>query len=292
MLMRNQTTHDYSRRIERVVAFIGANLDADLALERLAEVACFSPYHFHRVYAGMMGETVTATVVRLRLARAAGDLVKTRQPVAAIARQAGYGSAAAFIRAFRTLYDETPGSFRRRGNDIRVELSRPNLTDSTAMQNVTIVSTPAYHCAAIDHIGPYDHIGAAFDRLTAWAKPRGLMGPGSHSFGIYYDDPNTVPPAKLRSAACLTIGPDVTVETPFRRVDIPGGRHARLQHRGPYAELEQVYRYLYETWLPASGERPANSPCFEAYLNDCKTLPPSEWLTDVYLPLAPKTAAG
>jgi AraC family transcriptional regulator len=160
------------------------------------------------------------------------------------------------------------------------------------MPNVTIVSTPAYHCAAIDHLGPYHQIGAAFDRLAAWARPRGLMGLGSHCFGIYYDDPNTVPSAKLRSAACLTIGPEVTIEPPLRPVHIPGGRHARLQHKGPYAELEQVYRYLYRTWLPASGEQPADAPCFEAYLNDCKSLPPSEWLTDVYLPLAPKSGTG
>src|SRR3712207_5359767 len=36
----------YGRRVERVVAHIGAHLDAELDLAALAEVACLSPHHF------------------------------------------------------------------------------------------------------------------------------------------------------------------------------------------------------------------------------------------------------
>lgn len=66
---------------------------------------------------------------------------------------------------------------------------------------------------------------------------------------------------------------------------LPQTRVACLLFKGPYAELEVPYRWLYGTWLPASGEEPADIPCFAEYLNDPKALPPSEWLTAVYLPL-------
>jgi AraC family transcriptional regulator len=57
-LNRQGTVRDYSRRVERVIAHIGDNLDAELDLDDLAEVACFSPCHFHRIYHGLTGETV------------------------------------------------------------------------------------------------------------------------------------------------------------------------------------------------------------------------------------------
>jgi AraC family transcriptional regulator len=63
------------------------------------------------------------------------------------------------------------------------------------------------------------------------------------------------------------------------------GRVATLVHKGPYAELERVYRILYEEWLPESGEEADDRPCFEQYLNNPRDVPPSEWLTEVFLPL-------
>lgn len=94
------TRLDYAARIERVAAHITANLDRPLDLARLAEIACFSPYHFHRLYRLVLGETPDQTVRRLRLHRAAAALSRNEEPLARIAREAGYGSAEAFSRAF------------------------------------------------------------------------------------------------------------------------------------------------------------------------------------------------
>ena len=66
---------------------------------------------------------------------------------------------------------------------------------------------------------------------------------------------------------------------------LPATRLAVLTFRGPYAELERAYTWLYRDWLPGSGEEPADQPPREEYLNDCRGLPPSEWLTAVMLPL-------
>ena len=63
------------------------------------------------------------------------------------------------------------------------------------------------------------------------------------------------------------------------------GRHAVLRHRGPYAELHHAYNWLFGTWLPTSGEVPADRPVFEEYLNNPRELPPEEWLTEINLPL-------
>src|SRR5688572_3445171 len=109
---RTTTRSDYAIRLERVFRWLADHLDDTLDLTVLAEVACLSPYHFHRVYRSMQGETVADTVRRLRLHRAAVELITGELPVTRVARRAGYGSQAAFTRAFRAAYGVPPARYR------------------------------------------------------------------------------------------------------------------------------------------------------------------------------------
>src|ERR1700761_1842663 len=105
----------YEARLARVVAYIHDHLDDELDLNRLAEIACLSPYHWHRIYHGFCGETAAATVRRLRLHRAANELVRGEMPIDGIAQRAGYGSVQAFSRAFQASYRVPPAQFRNEG---------------------------------------------------------------------------------------------------------------------------------------------------------------------------------
>ncbi|OXJ28876.1 hypothetical protein CFB46_04755 [Burkholderia sp. HI2761] len=73
----------------RVHAYIGAHLDGPLDLNRLAEIACLSPYHWQRIYRAMYGESIVLMVRRMRMVRASEDLVCTARPLDEIARRAG-----------------------------------------------------------------------------------------------------------------------------------------------------------------------------------------------------------
>jgi hypothetical protein len=70
---RLTTRSDYAMRLERVFRWLADHLDDTLDLARLAEVAAMSPYHFHRTYHAMQGETAAETVRRRRLHRAASS---------------------------------------------------------------------------------------------------------------------------------------------------------------------------------------------------------------------------
>lgn len=287
MPVKTRTLHDYGRRVARAMAHLAANLDRTPSLEELAEVDAFSPFHFHRVYREIAGETPAETLARGRLSRAAHELLRTQQPIARIARRAGYGSAAAFTRAFRAAHGVPPGTYRARGGIGAI--ARPAVqTETHAMHAVTLRAEPAMHLALLPHRGAYAGIGAVFDRLMAWAGARGLIGEATRFIGLYHDDPVSVPEADLRSEAGVTVPPgtqgdgDVTVRA------IPALRVAVLRFQGPYAELEELYAWLYGTWLPESGEEPADAPAMEDYLNDCRSLPPTEWLTEILLPLTPR----
>jgi AraC family transcriptional regulator len=111
--MKNATLTDYRARMERVRTHIQLHLDESLPLDELASVACFSPYHFHRIFKGMTGESVGEYLRRIRLQRAAHQLRSSSQAILAIALEAGYESHEAFTRSFRESFGLTPSAFRK-----------------------------------------------------------------------------------------------------------------------------------------------------------------------------------
>jgi len=282
MPIKTRTLTDHAARIARAMAHLAAHPDRTPSLEELAAIAAFSPWHFHRAYRSLTGETPAETLARIRLSRATAALIKSEAPMARIAAEAGYGSVAAFNRAFREALGLPPGAYRQRA------AIGGTLPEEDSMQDIIIVETPALHLAALPHRGSFDAIGPVFDHLSAWAGARGLINESTRFIGIYLDDPHSTPEAELRSKAALTVPPGTALAPDMDVVELPALRCARLRYQGPYAELEAVYDRLYGEWLPQSGEEPGAFPVSEEYLNDCRTLPPSEWLTDILLPLKPR----
>jgi len=284
-MTKPETRIDYGRRIARVTDHIADNLDAELDIERLASVANFSPFHFHRIYREATGETAADTVRRLRLHRAAVELLRDDAPLERIARRAGYGTLPAFSRAFSSDYAVPPGAYRLRGRLLPPSPQRA--AESLGAYQVDIAPFKGAHLAAITHRGDYQEIGNAFEKVYAWASARDLIGLTTRSIGIYYHDPLSTPVKELRSEAGLVVSAKTQLDGEFHGVEVPPLLCASVLHKGPYAELEKPYRHLFRDWLPHSGRDPADHPCFEEYLNNPRELPASEWLTRVYLPVLP-----
>ena len=230
---RLTTRSDYAMRLERVFRWLADHLDDTLDLARLAEVAAMSPYHFHRTYHAMQGETAAETVRRLRLHRAAVELITGELPVPRVARRAGYGSQEAFTRAFRAAYGVPPARYRASFVPSPTPKGTEDAMDTTTAYHATIRETPALRVAALAHSGDYINIGSTFERLMAMAGGQGLLGPWTRSFGVYYDDPASTPREALRADACLTL-PDGKLPSGELQVrEIRGGRYARDAARRP-----------------------------------------------------------
>jgi len=275
---------DYAIRLERVLAWLRHHLDDALDLHRLADVACMSPYHFHRIYRAMQGETAAETVRRLRLHRAAVDLIVGEVPVQRIAHRAGYGSQEAFTRAFKAAYGVPPARYRASFVPLPPAGSLEDAMDTMTYQ-ATVQETPVIRVAALAHRGEYQAISTTFGRLVTMVGAHGMVGPETRTFGIYYDDPSATPVEALRSDACITVPDEWAPSGELQRREIRGGRYAVVLHVGPYAELGRAYDWLYGSWLAQSGEEAVDAPCVEAYLNDARLVPPSELRTEIWLPL-------
>src|SRR5690242_5814425 len=107
---RDQQRQVQVMRLARCVRHMLATLDEPYDLDRLAEIACLSRYHFVRQFRALTGESPERFHVRLRLQRAAWSLVHSADGLDAIAASAGYDGTEGFGRAFRRVYGVSPSA--------------------------------------------------------------------------------------------------------------------------------------------------------------------------------------
>ena len=154
------------------------------------------------------------------------------------------------------------------------------------MFDVEIREMPDHTFAGMYHKGAYHEIAQTFEKLgeklgkaKAWPSVKGMAG-------IYYDDPDNVAEADLRSMAAAVVGSDFAPPDDVDVLNVPGGKTAVLRFKGPYTGFQAAYHYLFGEWVPASGLEVRNEPCYELYLNSPMDTAPEELLTDICLPLA------
>jgi AraC family transcriptional regulator len=279
--MRNQ--ENYHDRLNRVLDYVYAHLEDDLSFDRLAEVACLSSFHWSRIYSAMRGETIVATIRRLRLQRAADRLANSDLVIGAVAARAGYSSTETFGRAFKHAFGASPAAYREKGS--HAAFKAVNAASDASGFPVVVESLPERRCAGIDHTGSYMEIDHAMVRLFTELVARHALPAQLAMIGVFFDDPDFGPEEELRSRACLPVANSVTIEAPLVETVLRGGPYAKLSYTGPYADMRGAYRWFLGVWLPASGYEPDDAPIFESYLNDPREVPQNELRTDVHLPL-------
>jgi AraC family transcriptional regulator len=298
--MKLSTEQDYKARILRVLVHIQTHLDEAVALEELADLANFSPFHFHRVFRGMVGESVMEHIRRLRLERSATQLKHSPDSVTAIAFDAGYETLDAYIRAFRNLFGMPPTAFRETAAAVLEQRAATGisyhpegdledfnpLTEGALTMDVTIKPIPPTRVIFVRDTGPYGHSAMnAWEKLCRWAGPRGLLNGKPTFIGLSHDDPDVTPAAKIRYDACLVATRDVQPEGEIGVQEIGGGDYAVTVHKGPYENLSATYAALCGQWIPQKGYRLRTLPPLEIYLNSPESTPPEELLTEVCVPV-------
>lgn len=299
------------------------HLAEELRLDDLARVACFSPFHFHRIYVALTGETVREFVQRVRLERAASQLLRDpTRSVTAVALDLGFGSPAAFARAFRAAFGTSASAFRKNRKadrkpgkagaraDGHAGGVAPGAPDGPApagggwephMQThaqpmkeaeaVEIKDLPATTVAYVRHVGPYAGNPGLFEGLFAqlfqWAGPRGLVGPAARVLTVYHDDPNVTAPEKLRVSACVTVPPGTRGEREVGVLELPAGRCAVARFALQPPEYQAAWNWVMGAWLPSSGWEPDDRPCYEVMLNDPCQDPAGVHRVEIVVPVKP-----
>ena len=294
--MRSATAEDYYSRLKMALDFVVRRLGQPCTVEEVAAEAAFSRYHFQRMFRAMTGESIAELVRRLRLERAAHRLRHEPVSVLEVALDAGYGSEEAFSRAFRRgcgispnqsrtawpppVFSTPAARVRYYPEEKRVEIDP--LTGGISME-VRIETFGDIEVARVRHTGPYNEVGACFERLFEWAATTGAR-PG-RVLTLSYDDPDTVESQSLRSDACIEIHTAASPPPGISIDKIEAGRYAVYTHRGSYDGISEGYKRLLGMWLPQSGEELDDRPCMEIYRNTPLDTAPAQLLTDLCLPL-------
>jgi len=279
------TEADYQQRIERVTRVIAAHPDRTHSLGELARIAHFSPFHFHRVYRAMVGESVIDTGRRFRVERAAHLLATSDSPVTEIAMEVGYDSVQTFSRAFRRVTSVSPRDFRDR--KIRfadlVDGPQPRRRSRGAFE-VRVVTLPVQIAWACLHRGPLTAVKDAYSRLWSWQLQCGIAGKTKEAIGICYGDEQGDDGAFRYYAGVIWEEP-VEGGAGVERIKVPGGEYAGYRLVGSHHGIPGAFERLYAEWLPSSGYLPDNRPALEIYRNNPFDTPANELITDLLLPV-------
>ena len=298
--VRSQKTlanREYTRRIDRVIDYLRANLDRQVKLKELAKVACFSEFHFHRIFGAVAGETLNHFTSRLRLEKAARLLRFTQQRLTYIALECGFSSSATFSRAFRTNYDTSPSQFRKTGKIRKRKIRKAIYTgqeyvlpmsaaEKKAAFPVRFVDLPERHVAYIRVIDAFqmDRVLAACKTMIAWAKSQAIFSRGV-LFGMTVDDPDVTPRHLYRYEVCLASDSPFECRDGMAKMEMPAMRYAVTRVSGDIRWVATAWDYLIRSWLINSAYEPEHAPALEIFLDKEKATDWSHFELDLCLPI-------
>lgn len=323
----NSINNEYKHRINLALDFIEKNYAEELSLDKIASVANFSKFHFHRIFNSVMKETLFEFIQRIRLEKAATKLLQnTDTPVTDIAYDCGFSSPAVFARAFKDYFEMSASDWRANAcaEDSNLSKMKSNSSKYESKFGKMISASTSYFCdvnncsiiewnckmlnkedlkvevkeldafdlAYVRHIGPYKGNSGLFERLwgeiCGWAGPRGLIIPGKTKFiSVYYDNPDITDEDKLRLDVCLSVPSDTVVNPPFGKMTMPKGKYAVCKMDIAMDEFQDAWNFVYGEWLPQSGFQPDDRPCYENYLSSPGEHTPGRVILEIVVPVKP-----
>lgn len=299
----NEIQAVYKNRINRVFQYIDENPDADLSLQAISDIACFSPFHFHRIFKAITGETTNEYVTRRRIEKAAGNLIHTQAGITEIAYKCGFSNISTFTRTFKKYYGLSPTGFRTqhpqkfskiRQIDSKNGKAYPgyekyiciinNLKKWIAMHaNIEVKDLPRMELAYVSVIGPRQ-LAPAYQKLLRWATPKGLLSEQTRMITIYHDSFKITEADKVRMSACMQLHKDVAVEGEIGRTSIEAGKCIVGHFTITMDEFEKSWTGLY-LWMNENGYKKADRNPFEIYYNNFNEHPERKAIVDFCIPV-------
>lgn len=312
---KERSKQEYIYRINKVMDYIEKHIDQPLTLNELADVACFSSFHFHRIFTYLTGETPIAFTQRLRIEKAA-QLLRNNQAlsVSEIAFMCGFSSLSLFSRTFRKTFGVTSREFRKEDRIVLAKngvyfskqgkLVSKNGKNNPAIMpelcpvefkqlffmetKIEVKQLPDMRVIYCRHTGPFHEIGKAYQKLARWAAPRDLYEEGkTKSMTVTHDDPAVTDISKIRQSACILVDKDVEPEGEFGKMTVSGGKFVVGRFELGVSDFEQAWNTMCD-WFTESGYKQAEGSTFELYHNDIKPEKTgAQFVVDICIPVTP-----
>lgn len=298
---------DHRKQINKVIDYIHSNLESQLSLDELSGRVDLSPYHFHRIFSAVVGESLAKYVIRRRLERAASLLLgNLESPVMNIAYECGFNSVSVFCRNFKKQFGMTAQEYRSKKskpdskesqfksiNDSedrvysRYFCHRKTIIIGEKTMNCTfeIKNLPALNIIYYRHQGALDQMQDAFAKLMQWAYPRGLVtAPGMKLLSVYHDNPDITDKDKLTADAGMVVGKGVKADGEIGQYELTGGLYAVGRFEIGMGEFPDAWHVMFDL-ITEHGCQCANGHHYELYLNNRDEHPEKKWVVDICIPV-------
>jgi len=295
----SKTQLEYVRRINNAIEFIERNLDDPIQLNDVAQASHFSPYHFHRLFHGLVGETVNEYILRKRMERSVKRLLyEPKLSITEVAESGGFSSSANFSKAFKLYFGVSPSKLRNPNTSENSKIGKlyskygkvfnPKdlysqfITNSgifnpdklkEILMNIKVEEMQEQNIAYLSSPDGYelDSVFSTWEKVLQWGENKGLDTQLDKRFAICHDNPSITPENKCRYDAAIVVKSDVEIIFPYGRSSIPAGKYAVAYFKDEAAKINHFMIELCSHWFPSSGFEPDNYPVLFNYLNDVKT---------------------
>ncbi len=299
---------DHLDRINKVVRHIEAAIDKNMPLEELAELACFSPFHFQRIFKEVLGETPKQFIKRLRLEEAARIIsFHPEQNILDVAFHVGFQSLEAFSRAFKDYYTVSPDNYKKRSEIERIHISQLPYRKNTVYEEpeikisfpaqassyddleIEIVTRQAQKCVYVQTtLQSPQFFKESFRRIQLWAQARELSTSGTLSFGLIKDYPIFTSLDRCRFLACVSVNAPVKPSGLVGYLELPSSKYASFEVEGGLSEIVAAATFLIHSWVPGSGYRLKLEPIVQIPLHDPALHHFNENSHRIYIPVQPE----
>lgn len=290
--------NNYHKQFSKVFTYIDNHLTDNISLNDVANIACYSPYHFHRIFKTITNEPLQTYINRLRLEKAAGLLYRNLDlSISEIYILCGFTSSASFSKSFKKSYSVSPTEFRKNNPNKYSKIGQLNNKPEQYLSNleqlihwrnmnsiIEIKQVPELHFATITVIGS-QNLQAAFPKLMAWAGPKGLLVNPNFKMGtIFYDSFKVTPADKVRMKACLLVDSPIESENDIDAISLTPQKCIVGSFEIGLEEFEKTYTSLF-MWMNENGHKIADKQPFEIYHNNFNEHPEKKCRVDIYIPI-------
>ena len=290
----------------KIIQYIDNNLDTELSLERVSEIAAYSPFHFHRIFKLIVGETLQNYIFRKRIEKSAFYLsLRKNLSVKDIYLNLGFSSHSDFNKVFKKYYGKSPSEFRKLSPEKFHTISQihrkngqvdtvfdqyicniENLLNWTTMNlKIKVMQLQEMNLAAVMSLG-IANVESSFNVLIDWAKNKQLFPRENlKMISVYHDSFEVTAADKVRIHACMLLDEKLKKqEGEVFSETLEAGKFIIGSGEVTLAEFEQSWVSLF-LWMKDNGYSTRKAFPFEIYHSNLKEHPEGKMLVDFCIPI-------
>ncbi|GEJ45004.1 GyrI-like domain-containing protein [Chryseobacterium sp. ON_d1] len=306
MLTHTLELEEYKKRIVKTIQYIDRHFDADLSLEKVSEVSAYSPFHFHRIFKLVTGETLQNYIIRKKIEKSALHLaLHKNMDIKDIYWDLGFSSHSVFCKTFKKHYGLAPTEFRRsapekfhrilqqqsKNGQVNTIFSQyicsiENLLNWTKMNlKIEVKKMPEMNLASVMSLG-IANVESSFNVLIDWATKKGLFPKDKvKMISVYHDSCRITPLDKVRIHACMLLDKQLnTQEGEVFAETLEAGKYIVGSGEVTLDDFEKCWVSLF-LWMNEHNYKFRRTFPYEIYYTNFKEHPEGKMIVDFCIPV-------